>query len=218
MPSGASLIGPPDGPSADPFASIISGLVDKGWCIVNDFVSADWAAELLEEQRQQSGQGDFRCAGIGRDRAFQLDAQSRGDRILWLDRGNALPAQLRYLALLEELCQAVNRALFLGLDRLDLHAANYPPGSFYRRHLDAFRHNNLRVLTVILYINPRWHAWDGGALRLYLDAQPEGDFVDVLPESGRLVTFLSDSFHHEVRATHRLRASITGWFSRRPRQ
>jgi SM-20-related protein len=218
MPTGALPVRPPNGQSVEPFASITGDLAAKGWCVVDDFVSAEWAAELLEEQRQQSRQGDFRCAGIGRDRAFQLDAQTRGDQILWLDRGNALPAQIQYLAMLEELRRAVNRELFLGLDRLDMHAADFPPGGFYRRHLDAFRHDNLRVLSVILYLNRRWHARDGGALRLYLDAHPDGAFVDVLPESGRLVTFLSDRSQHEVRETHRLRSSITGWFSRRPRQ
>jgi SM-20-related protein len=218
MSSGAFPVCSPPGQSVEPFASVTADLADKGWCVVDDFVSAEWAAELLEEQRQQSRHGDFRGAGIGRDPAFLLDTQTRGDQILWLDRGNALPAQQRYLTLLEELRQAVNRELFLGLYRLDMHAATYPPGGFYRRHLDAFRHDNLRVLSVVMYLNRCWQSGDGGALRLYLDAHPDGPFVDVLPESGRLVTFLSDRFQHEVRETHRLRSSITGWFSRRPRQ
>ena len=54
-----------------------------------------------------------------------------------------------------------------------------------------------------------------GALRLYLDAHAHGEYIDVLPESGRLVVFLSETFHHEVLPTRRERWSITGWFSRR---
>jgi SM-20-related protein len=218
MSSRALPVRPPQRLTVDPFVSIIGDIADKGWCVVDDFVSAKWAAGLREEQRQQSRGGAFRCAGVGRRDEYQLDAQTRGDRILWLDRGNALPAQQRYLTMLEELRQAVNRDLFLGLHTLEMHAANYPPGGFYRRHLDGFRNDNRRILTVILYLNPRWHASDGGALRLFLDAHPEGDFVDVPPESGRLVTFLSEGFHHEVRETRRLRSSITGWFSCRPLQ
>jgi SM-20-related protein len=118
--------------------------------------------------------------------------------------------------LLEELKLVLNRELFLGLHGMESHAAHYPPGSFYRRHLDAFRHDNLRTLTVILYLNRRWHSNDGGALRLFLDSDRDGDFVDLLPESGRLVAFMSARFHHEVLETHRLRSSITSWFSRRP--
>ena len=208
----------PGNASVDSFELIIGDLASKGWAVVDNFVSAEWAAELLEEQRQQSRRGTFRFAGTGRSDSHQLDSQTRGDQILWLDQGNALPAQCQYLARLEQLRLEVNRTLFLGLYALETHAAVYPPGSFYRRHLDGFRQGNLRILTAILYLNPRWHVHDGGALRLYLEANPNGEFLDVLPMSGRLVAFLSESFHHEVLETRRTRSSITSWFSCRPLQ
>jgi SM-20-related protein len=147
-----------------------------------------------------------------------LSAQTRGDEILWLDQGHALPSQQRYLVLLEDLRQALNQGLFLGLCGQETLAARYPPGSFYRRHVDGFQKGNLRVLTVILYLNRRWQVDDGGALRLYLDARRDGEFIDLLPEAGRLVAFLSECFHHEVLETRRVRWSITSWFSRRPLQ
>ena len=40
--------------------------------------------------------------------------------------------------------------------------------------------------------------------------------VDVLPQGGRLVAFLSDRFEHEVLPARRERMSFTGWFRRRP--
>jgi SM-20-related protein len=217
--SNAALSGvPPGSPNANAFGLITGNLASQGWAVVDGFVPGEWAAELLEEQRQQSRRGAFRFAGIGRRDGHQLDAQTRGDRILWLDRGNALPAQAQYLARLEELRLAVNRDLFLGLYDQETHAAIYPPGSFYRCHLDGFRQDNLRVLSMVLYLNPRWHPEDGGALRLYLDANRHGECLDVLPEAGRLVAFLSETFHHEVLPTRRERWSITSWFSRRPPQ
>jgi SM-20-related protein len=206
----------PCGPIVDTFGSITGDLDSKGWAVRDDFVPREWAAELLDEQRLQSRRGAFRPAGIGRNDAYQLDSHTRGDQILWLDQGNALPAQRQYLALLEELRLAVNRDLFLGLYELETQAAIYPPGGFYRHHLDGFQQGNLRTLTVILYLNPRWRAHDGGELRLYLNAPPDSEFLDLLPESGRLVTFLSERFHHEVLATRRARSSITSWLSRRP--
>ena len=209
---------PPAGPPSDTFVAITDELAAKGWAVVDDFVSPEWAAELREEQQALALRGAFRHAGIGREAAYQLDSAARGDQILWLDQGNALSAQQQYLVRLENLRQAVNRDLFLGLYELETHAAIYPPGSFYRRHVDGFRRGNLRTLTVILYLNPRWHAEDGGALRLYLDSDPDSEFLEVMPESGRLITFLSERFPHEVLATRRHRSSITSWFSRRPCQ
>lgn len=214
--SHAAISIPPTGaPVGDAFGFLTGNLAGRGWVVVDNFVPGEWAAELLEEQRRQSRLGAFRAAGVGRDEAYQRDSQTRGDRILWLDRENALPAQCQYLALLEELRLSVNRDLFLGLYEQETHAAIYPVDSFYRRHLDGFRQGNLRTLSVILYLDHQWHAHDGGALRLYLDANPNGEFVDILPESGRLVAFLSERFHHEVLPTRRMRSSITTWFSRR---
>lgn len=216
MPNGALPVPPLCGPTAATYAYIADGIAGKGWVVIDDFLPPEWAAELLSEQQWQSRNGAFRSAGIGRNDGYQLDRTTRGDEILWLNPDNALPAQRQYLGELEELRQVLNRELFLGLNGLDSHAAHYPPGSFYRRHLDAFRHDNLRVLTVVLYLNRRWHGNNGGGLRLFLDADPDGDFVEVLPEAGRLVVFMSARFHHEVLETHRLRSSITSWFLRRP--
>lgn len=52
----------------------------------------------------------------------------------------------------------MNRDLFLGLYEQETHAAIYSPGSFYWRHHDGFQLGNLRTLTAILYVNPRWQA------------------------------------------------------------
>jgi SM-20-related protein len=202
----------------DRFAPITSGLADQGWVVVDDFIPLEWAAELREEQQRQYRRGLFRSAATGRGASRLLDSQTRGDEVLWLDHLDALPAQCQYLALLEDLRLAVNRDLMLGLYQVEAHATIYHPGSFYRRHLDAFRLGNLRTVSIILYLDPRWHQSDGGALRLFLDGLRDSEFLDITPQGGRLVAFLSERFHHEVLVTRRMRSSITGWFSRRPLQ
>lgn len=197
------------------FSFITSELATKGWAVVDNFLSFEWASELQEEHRVQLQRGNFSLAGTGRNNDYRLDSTTRGDWILWLDQENSMSAQYQYLLLLEQLRLAVNRDLLLGLYGLEAHAAIYSPGTFYQRHLDSFQRSNLRTLTTILYLNPRWRHKDGGALRFYMDEEPEGHYIDILPESGRLVIFLSDCYHHEVLTTHRERSSITGWFSRR---
>ncbi len=194
---------------------ITCSLASKGWAIVDDWVSADWIDELRKELRVQDGLGLFRMAGVGRESGFQQNASIRSDRIQWLDPALCWPAQRRYLELLEQLRLAVNRELYLGLYNLELHAAIYSPGSFYQRHLDTFQSCDRRALTTILYLNPCWEPEEGGALRIYLDAENDSEYMDILPQAGRLVTFLSNRFPHEVLPTRRERASLTGWFSRR---
>ena len=134
---------------------------------------------------------------------------------MWLDPAKCSAMQCCYLDALENLRQTINRQLFLGLFEFEGHLALYPPGSYYRRHLDRFRGTEQRVLTAILYLNQDWHERDGGQLRLYTDPTDEKNFEEILPLAGHLVIFLSALFPHEVMQARRDRLSITGWFKLR---
>jgi SM-20-related protein len=199
----------------DPCESIAEALAQSGWAVADDFLSPLLVAQLAQEARALRDANAFRPAGTGRGDGFRLDATVRTDQVKWLD-GDALTAAQRMLMRrLDDLRDSVNRALFLGLFELELHLALYPPGGFYRKHLDQFRGVGERVLTTVFYLNTNWNALDGGALRIYTGAGDAPDYQDILPLGGRLVCFLSARFMHEVRPTRRERISITGWFKRR---
>jgi len=97
----------------------------------------------------------------------------------------------------------------------EAHFAVYPKGSFYRKHLDQFRGIGNRTLTAILYLNKDWRDEYGGQLRIYTDPDNPAFYVDVSPQGGTLVTFLSARYLHEVLPSTRPRKSITGWFKKR---
>jgi SM-20-related protein len=105
------------------------------------------------------------------------------------------------------LIQFLNRALFLSLKDVEVHQTVYPIGSYYKRHLDQFKKDDARKLSVILYLNKNWTEENGGQLRIYTNDQ----YFDVLPIAGRLVCFRSDALEHEVMPATRERLSITGW-------
>lgn len=98
---------------------------------------------------------------------------------------------------------------------VEMQLAWYPAGSSgYRRHTDARPDGGTlsgqRRITAIAYCNDAWRPEDGGELRLW----PEGlggDSVDVLPQAGRLLLFLSGCIPHAVRPTHRDRVALTMW-------
>jgi len=144
-----------------------------------------------------------------------VNPEVRSDQILWVDAATSGASIRGYLARLEELRQTLNRELFLGLEDFEGHLAIYPPGSFYRRHLDQFRGVERRTLSCILYLNSDWQPDDGGALRIYVDPSDPERFAEVAPEGGTLVTFLSARFEHEVLPARRERLSLTGWLRRR---
>lgn len=204
----------PTTPSAD-IDEIARRLREDGWVVVPGFLSRDETGTLRDDLRQAWDTGALRPAGIGHGGGHQLRADIRGDRILWLDEVAAVPAQQAYFERMDALRQAINRETFLGLFDLESHFAVYPPGSFYRRHLDRFRDDSARTVSCILYLNDDWRPEDGGQLRLYLDEAGEGAHVDIEPAGGTLVTFLSDQFWHEVLPTRRERMSVTGWFRTR---
>ena len=91
------------------------------------------------------------------------------------------------------------------------HFAHYAPGHFYKRHIDAFKGDANRVLSLVTYLNPDWLSTDAGELVIYQDSDDrQGKYVR--PELGTLAVFLSEEFEHEVKAAKRDRYSIAGWF------
>ncbi|MCU0795956.1 MAG: 2OG-Fe(II) oxygenase [Akkermansiaceae bacterium] len=133
--------------------------------------------------------------------------------MLWLEDDAAGPATKLYLSRLDELRTAINRALFLGLFEYEGHFAVYPPGAYYKAHLDRHRGTSERVVTAILYLNEGWVPEDGGRLKIWTEAgKQDGPFEHVEPRLGTLVVFLAGDFWHEVEEARKTRMSVTGWF------
>jgi SM-20-related protein len=191
------------------FSRIVERLAGPGWAVCPEFLDLQTLTRLAAEARQLWQEGEFRHARVGIGASRQLRPEIRSDRVLWLDPSQASPALADYFSRLEQLRLALNETLFLGLFGFEAHLTVYPAGSFYRRHLDQFRGAGHRIVSCILYLNDDWSASDGGQLRLYLP--DNGGSVDVLPEGGKLVVFLSESMEHEVLPASRERFSLTGW-------
>ncbi len=192
---------------------VVKQLYDKGWAVVDHYISAEFKTALLDEQKDLLRHGQYRHAGIGNGPSLTIKPEIRGDKVMWIDNQELTPHQKTYWEIMEALRSAINQRCYLGLKSFEAHFAMYPPGSYYVRHLDQFQHVKYRIVTIILYLNEKWLGTDGGALRLYLaDDQVHEKSVDFSPLGGRLVVFLSAEIPHEVLPTNKERISITGWF------
>lgn len=196
-------------------ATIADTLVNKGFAIVPGFLSIGQSRDLAMECISLREQGEFHRAGVGRGEMLEVRPEIRSDEIRWLARNDCGPLQGEYLDLMAAYQQVLNRELFLGLLEFECFCAVYPPGSFYQRHLDQFRGVEQRSITAITYLNENWQQSDGGQLRIFLNEET-GETLEVLPEAGTFVTFLSANYWHEVLPAQRDRLSITGWFKTRP--
>ncbi|TVP91280.1 MAG: 2OG-Fe(II) oxygenase [Pseudomonadaceae bacterium] len=197
---------------ANGFNAIADDLVVRGWSMQPQLLPAELGL-ALEAQCRQLWQADaLTPAAIGRGSDEQVVPDVRGDYTRWLDDCPDHPATADFLGFMAGLRLALNRTLFLGLDTFECHFALYPPGAGYSKHMDRFQDNPLRTVSVVAYLNSQWQPGDGGELRLHL---PEG-VRDVDPVAGTVAVFLSDSILHEVLPSRCERASLTGWFRRRP--
>jgi SM-20-related protein len=192
--------------------NMIDGLVRHGWSQQNIFLPEDLTLALAAECRVLAGTGALEAAGVGRGQATAIRPDIRGDRILWLQAGQSAACD-RYLKIMETLRVALNRTLYLGLEEYESHFAFYSPGASYLKHLDRFRDDDCRTVSVVIYLNQHWLPEEGGALRLH----PQGKCMeDIAPLGSRLVLFLSADMLHEVLPATRDRLSLAGWFRRRP--
>jgi SM-20-related protein len=199
--------------SASANSQIVSDLYEKGWSVIDHYIPEIFRAALLEEQRDILRHGQFRHAGIGTGESFAIKPEIRSDKVFWMEKDQLTTLQQAYWDMMDQLRQEINQRCFLGLRSFESHFAMYPPGSFYVRHLDQFQAVAYRVVTVILYLNDTWADENGGELRMYFQTgSGEETHVDISPEGGKLVVFLSGEIPHEVLPTNKERVSITGWF------
>ncbi|WP_404299509.1 2OG-Fe(II) oxygenase [Halomonas sp.] len=203
---------PPPALAPEALPQLIDALVEQGWYLGTEVLDGDLCAELHSELQTLADHDVLEAAGIGRGRELQLRRDIRGDAIHWLDRKSL--AQRRYLNAMEDVQQALNQALFLGLFEYEAHFAHYPTGAFYRKHLDSFRGRANRVVSTVGYLNPDWPSDGGGEMVIYAPDNPACEVARVRPAAGTFVCFLADSVPHEVLPTRLPRASIAGWFRR----
>ncbi len=195
------------GSSGHSYDFVVDALVEKGYIIVDDFLSAELTQALRYEVNDLNRRGINR-AGVGRGGELQVNNDIRSDKTHWLD--GQTDAQRRLLAQCDALRDEVNRHLFMGLHDYEAHFAVYEPGSFYQKHLDAFKGRSNRVLTNVIYLNNQWQDDWGGELAVYDEADKL--IERVLPKGGRAIFFLSERFPHEVLKTTKQRLSIAGWY------
>ncbi|WP_252738348.1 2OG-Fe(II) oxygenase [Saccharophagus degradans] len=175
----------------------------QGYSINAEAVPASLAHALYQQAKREQ----LRPAGIGRQQSHAVDRSVRKDSISWITAESA--AGTEWLAWADSLKVALNRQLLLGLFSFESHFAHYPPGGFYKKHVDAFKGEANRVLSMVVYLNPQWRDEDGGELVIYLE---DGSSVKVAPRFATLVTFLSEEFPHEVLPAKADRYSIACWF------
>lgn len=189
------------------FEGIADGLAEWGYAVMDEFLDAAEVRAILDLEVFKGGIGNLKKAGIGNHQSLQLNEAVRGDYIQWLEK-SAAPLPLKvYLERLQDLRAFLNRNLFLSLQDEEVHMTVYPVGSFYKRHLDQFKKDDRRKLSIVCYLNTNWDEPLGGQLRMYCkDGQ-----IDILPLGGRMVCFRSDQIEHEVLPAKRERLSLTGW-------
>lgn len=193
-------------------AALVDALVERGWFVGEGFIDAALCRALHDELDALVAHNALIDAGIGRGDGHRLRRDIRGDAITWLSHESQ--AQREYLSLMAELQRQINRALYLGLFEFEAHFAHYPPGAFYKTHLDSFQGRANRIVSTVLYLNPDWPEHAGGEMAIYAADDAEREVARVRPEAGTFVCFLSDRVPHAVLPTHRPRASIAGWFRR----
>lgn len=151
----------------------------------------------------------FEAARIGSHDNKKRSDTIRGDFTFWLDPLEPQEPFVSYFKFLDQLKEKINARFFLGLQEYECHLAYYPPGTFYRKHLDRFEKNSSRKISFVFYLNEKWSPECGGELILY--DQQGGVVRTIYPMAGTFVCFLSDEYPHEVRPAIKERRSLTGW-------
>ena len=116
------------------FDDVAEALASQGYIVLPSALSSSIMADL-QQRINNIPSPQWAAAGIGREQVFQLNTQIRSDKIVWLTHDNKVESA--YLAVMEQLRQAINRRLFLGLFDYESHFSIFSKGNYYKNHIDS---------------------------------------------------------------------------------
>lgn len=198
------------------YEEIISELVDKQYCIADNFFDAEEVSILRNSLKRKYEEDNFKKAAIGNKTNEVVAKSIRGDFILWLNETEAGPEEKLFFNKINAFVDYLNKTCFLGILTKEFHYALYPKGTFYKRHLDTFQNDGRRKLSLVCYLNDEdWKPENGGELVIYKEKNGEETTEVIYPLAGRVVIFESQELEHEVKPVNTTRLSITGWLKTR---
>ncbi|CAG5084031.1 2OG-Fe(II) oxygenase [Parvicella tangerina] len=190
-------------------------MATQEFTVVDNFLPTALYEHLQAQFKTYLKQDQLEPAGIGSLTTYQINENIRTDEILWLERNDCTPEVASYFAFIEnDLIPQLNRNLFLSIKDFEFMLAYYPPGGFYKRHLDQFKERNNRLLSMVIYMNDNWQKGDGGELEIFHNNSEATTIVE--PIGNRLVLFNSATVWHQVLPAQKERKSVTGWLLKMP--
>lgn len=187
-------------------------LCAKGYHVIDNFLPQKDYEALVNKATHLDEHGLYQQARIGSQNDLQQNEQIRTDSIYWIDDTSEEPCTQAYFNTVNALARHLNHSLFLSLSEFETHFASYPPGTFYKKHVDQFKATKNRKISCVYYLNSQWSESFGGALRVY--NQQNELIIHTLPIGNRFICFNSE-LPHEVCLTQQTRYSITGWLKTR---
>lgn len=195
------------------YEKVIEDLMEQKYSVVDSFFSVEDVLALRTSLLEKYEEDIFKKSAIGNQFNEVIVEQVRGDFILWLDESKADIAETAFFTKINDFVNYLNRTCFMGITDKEFHYAVYPPGTFYKRHLDTFQNDSRRKLSIVCYLNDEdWQPEYGGELTIYFD---DKEPLNVYPLQGRMVIFESQVLEHEVKPVKKERLSITGWLKTR---
>ncbi len=189
------------------FNQLINSFVNDKVGIAKNFINPALSLHLIDNLLQLNIAHQMVSAGTGNDILVTHDKTLRSDKIHWLDRSHNNIHENDFLDLIDSFIIYLNRTCYTGITGYEFHYTLYEKGTFYKKHIDQFRNNDVRQYSMIMYLNKDWKTGDGGELCIHHEDHQQL----ISPLSGKSVFFKSSELPHEVLLTNKDRMSITGW-------
>lgn len=189
------------------FNELIDSFVNDKVGIAKNFLNQTLSLQLINNLLQLQTDEQMHSAGTGNEVLASFDKNLRGDKIHWLDRSHNNIHENDFLDLMDSFILYLNSTCYTGITGYEFHYTLYDKGTFYKKHIDQFRNNDVRQYSMIMYLNQNWVEGDGGELCIH----HRDHLQNISPMGGKSVFFKSSELAHEVLLTHKPRMSITGW-------